>query len=121
MPSRCRPIGMIWVIQPTEPLPQHALSIEKFERRLRDVWKPCRRPEHLKGIAERPKTPAHAMCMRQIYLKFVFMRIRKAVSVGLFALTPALTGCLVHTHTVLRTRPPDVVYGASLDRLLDQV
>jgi outer membrane lipoprotein-sorting protein len=59
--------------------------------------------------------------MRQIYLKFVFMRIRKAVSLALFALSPALTGCLVHTHSVLRTRPPEVVYSTSLDQLLNQV
>jgi outer membrane lipoprotein-sorting protein len=49
------------------------------------------------------------------------MRIRKAFAIGLFALTPALTGCLVHTHTVLKTRPPDVVYSTTLDHLLQQV
>ncbi len=49
------------------------------------------------------------------------MRIRKAFAIGLLALTPALTGCLVHTHSVLKTRPPDIVYGASLDQLLTQV
>jgi hypothetical protein len=27
----------------------------------------------------------------------------------------------VHTHSVIKTRPPDVVYGASLDQLLKQV
>src|ERR1035437_8466499 len=49
------------------------------------------------------------------------MRIRKAFAVGLLALTPALTGCLVHTHSVLKSRPPEIVYGASLDQLLKQV
>ena len=49
------------------------------------------------------------------------MRIRQALATGLLALTPALTGCLVHTHSVLKTRPPDVVYGASLDQLLQHV
>ena len=48
-------------------------------------------------------------------------RIRKAAAIGLLALTPALTGCLVHTHTVLKTRPPDVVLNATLDQLLKQV
>jgi hypothetical protein len=49
------------------------------------------------------------------------MRIRQAVAIGLLALTPALTGCLVHTHTVLKTRPPDVVLNAALSDLLKQV
>jgi hypothetical protein len=53
------------------------------------------------------------------------MRIRRirqaAATVGLLALIPALTGCLVHRHTVLKTRPPDIVYGASLDQLLTHV
>jgi hypothetical protein len=31
---------------------------------------------------------------------------------------PALTGCLVHTHTVLKTHPPEVVFNATLDNLL---
>jgi outer membrane lipoprotein-sorting protein len=51
----------------------------------------------------------------------VLIRIKKAISAGLLALTPALTGCLVHTHSVLRTRPPDIVLSTSLDHLLDQV
>jgi len=36
-------------------------------------------------------------------------------------MTPALTGCLVHTRSVLKTRPPTIVYGANLDQLLKQV
>jgi hypothetical protein len=36
-------------------------------------------------------------------------------------MTPALTGCLVHTHSVLKTRLPDVVRNATLDQLLNQV
>jgi outer membrane lipoprotein-sorting protein len=35
-------------------------------------------------------------------------------------MTPALTGCLVHRHSVLKTRPPDVVLNATLDQLLKQ-
>ncbi len=49
------------------------------------------------------------------------MRIKQAAALGLLALTPALTGCLVHTHTVLKTRPPDVVYSSGLDHLLEGV
>jgi len=47
------------------------------------------------------------------------MRIKQAFATGLLSLTPALTGCL--THSVLKTRPPDVVYNATLDQLLQQV
>ncbi len=36
-------------------------------------------------------------------------------------MTPALTGCLVHRHSVLKMRPPDVVLNATLDQLLKQV
>jgi outer membrane lipoprotein-sorting protein len=49
------------------------------------------------------------------------MRIRQAAAIGLLALTPALTGCLKHTRSVLKTRLPDIVRGASLDQLLNQV
>jgi hypothetical protein len=49
------------------------------------------------------------------------MRIKKAFATGLLALTPALTGCLRHTRSVLKTRPPDIVLSTSLDHLLDQV
>jgi hypothetical protein len=35
-------------------------------------------------------------------------------------MTPALTGCLVHTHSVLKTRLPDVVRISTLDQLLKQ-
>jgi hypothetical protein len=49
------------------------------------------------------------------------MRIRKGFVIGLLALTPALTGCLVHTHSVLKTRPPDIVLSTTLDQLLKQV
>jgi outer membrane lipoprotein-sorting protein len=49
------------------------------------------------------------------------MRIKQAFSTGLLALTPVLTGCLVHTHSVLKTRPPDIVLSTSLAHLLDQV
>jgi hypothetical protein len=49
------------------------------------------------------------------------MRIKQAAAIGLLALTPALTGCLVHTHSVLKSRPPDIVYSSTLDQLLNQV
>jgi outer membrane lipoprotein-sorting protein len=49
------------------------------------------------------------------------MRIRKAFAMGLLTMTPALTGCLVHTHSVLKTRPPTIVLGTSTDQLLNQV
>ena len=32
-----------------------------------------------------------------------------------------VTGCLTRTHTVARTRVPDVVYSASLNELITQV
>jgi outer membrane lipoprotein-sorting protein len=49
------------------------------------------------------------------------MRIRQAVSAGLLAITPVLSGCLRHTHSVIKTRPPDVVQTATLSQLLEQV
>jgi outer membrane lipoprotein-sorting protein len=49
------------------------------------------------------------------------MRIRQAVAIGILALTPALTGCLRHTRSVLKTRPPDIILSTSLEHLLDQV
>jgi hypothetical protein len=48
------------------------------------------------------------------------MRIKQAFATGLLALTPALTGCLTHTHSVLKTRLPEVVLNATLDQLLKQ-
>ena len=57
----------------------------------------------------------------RIYLKFVLMRIRQALAVGLVALAPALTGCLTHIRTVPKTRPAEVVMNATLDQLLSQV
>jgi outer membrane lipoprotein-sorting protein len=49
------------------------------------------------------------------------MRIKKAFATGLLALAPALTGCLSHTHSVIKTRPPDVVLNADLNQLLQQI
>jgi outer membrane lipoprotein-sorting protein len=49
------------------------------------------------------------------------MTIKQAVACGLLAMTPALTGCLVHTRAVLKTRLPDVVFNSTLDQLLKQV
>jgi hypothetical protein len=46
------------------------------------------------------------------------MRIKTAFAAGLLGIMPALTGCLVHTHTVLKTHPPEVVMNATLDELL---
>jgi outer membrane lipoprotein-sorting protein len=40
---------------------------------------------------------------------------------GLVTLAPALTGCLTHIRAVPKTHPPEVVMGATLDRLLTQV
>jgi outer membrane lipoprotein-sorting protein len=40
---------------------------------------------------------------------------------GLVTLAPALTGCLTHIRTVAKTRPAEVVIGATLDQLLSQV
>lgn len=51
----------------------------------------------------------------------MLIRIPKAVAIGLLTLTPALTGCLVHKHSVLKSRPPDVVLNSTLDQLLRQV
>ncbi len=48
------------------------------------------------------------------------MRFKRVAATGLLALIPALSGC-THTHTVLQTRPPDVVYTTTLDQLLQQV
>ena len=47
------------------------------------------------------------------------MRIKTAFAAGLLGMMPALTGCLVHRHTVLKTHPPDVVQNATLQQLLD--
>jgi hypothetical protein len=49
------------------------------------------------------------------------MRFNRLPAAALLALIPALTGCLYRTHTVLKTRPPDVVYSTSLDHLLQQL
>jgi hypothetical protein len=52
------------------------------------------------------------------------LRIRsfnKIFSLGLLALTPALTGCLVHTHSVLKVPPPASVLSSSLPQLLQNV
>jgi len=49
------------------------------------------------------------------------MRIRQAAAIASLALTPALTGCLVHRHSVLKTRPPEIVLSTSLSHLLQQV
>lgn len=49
------------------------------------------------------------------------MRIKTAFAAGLLGIMPALTGCLSRTHTVLKTHPPEVVYNATIDELLQQV
>jgi outer membrane lipoprotein-sorting protein len=49
------------------------------------------------------------------------MKIRQAVAVAILAMTPALTGCLRHTYSVMKTRPPDVVLNSTLDQLLQQL
>ena len=68
-----------------------------------------------------PGDPVRRPPSGRIYLKFVPMRIRQALAVGLIAVAPALTGCLTHTRSVPKTRPPDVVLNATLDQLLTQV
>jgi hypothetical protein len=47
--------------------------------------------------------------------------IKQIFSFGLLALTPALTGCLVHTHSVLKVPPPESVLSSSLPQLLKNV
>jgi outer membrane lipoprotein-sorting protein len=54
-------------------------------------------------------------------LKFVLMRIRQALAVGLLGTATALTGCLNHTYKVQKTRAADAVMNATLDQLLHQV
>jgi outer membrane lipoprotein-sorting protein len=54
-------------------------------------------------------------------LKFVPMRIRKALAMGFIGMAPALTGCLTHTRSVPKTHPAAVVLNATLDQLLKQV
>jgi hypothetical protein len=49
------------------------------------------------------------------------MRIKTAFAAGLLGMMPALTGCLVHKHTVLKTHLPDVVLNATLDDLLARI
>jgi outer membrane lipoprotein-sorting protein len=49
------------------------------------------------------------------------MKIKQAVATALLAMTPALSGCLVHTHSVPKTHPPAVVLNGTLDQLLKQV
>jgi len=49
------------------------------------------------------------------------MKIKHAAAVALLAMTPALTGCLVHRHSVMKTRLPDVVINSTLDQLLQQM
>jgi outer membrane lipoprotein-sorting protein len=58
---------------------------------------------------------------RQIYLKFVPMRIRQAFAAGLIGMAPALTGCLTHTHVVPKTRIASIVMSTSLDQLASQI
>ena len=57
---------------------------------------------------------------RAVYSGFV-LRLKRPLCFGLVSLCGALTGCLTHTHTVARTRAPDVVYSASLGELVSQV
>src|SRR4030081_4110 len=62
--------------------------------------------------------PSPAFYARKIYLKFVPMRMRQALAMGLVTLAPALTGCLTHIRAVPKTRPAEVVMSATLDPLL---
>lgn len=47
------------------------------------------------------------------------MRLKQACAAGLLSFLPALTGCLTHRHTVLKTHPPEIVQNATLDELLN--
>jgi len=48
------------------------------------------------------------------------LKTQNAVAIGLLALLPALTGCLVHHHTVLRVEPA-LALNATVDQLVKQV
>jgi outer membrane lipoprotein-sorting protein len=54
-------------------------------------------------------------------LKFVPIKIRQALAIGLLGLIPALTGCLSHTRIVPKTRLADVVMSTSLDQMSRQL
>jgi outer membrane lipoprotein-sorting protein len=45
---------------------------------------------------------------------------RQALAAVCISLAPALTGCLVHTRSVPKVRPADVVLNANLDQLISQ-
>ena len=49
------------------------------------------------------------------------MKIRQAFATTILAALPVLSGCLSHTHIVPKTRPADVILGASLDQLLKRI
>lgn len=58
---------------------------------------------------------------RQIYLKFVPIKLRHALTIGLIGLAPALTGCLSRTRIVPKTRLPDITMSTSLDQMSRQL
>lgn len=54
-------------------------------------------------------------------MKFVLIKIRQALAIGLIGMAPALTGCLSHTRIVPKTRLADVVMSTSLDVMSRQL
>src|ERR1700733_8266059 len=88
---------------------------------LEAFWNPATSKAYRETFHGSPGDPVRRPPSGRIYSKFVPMRIRQALAVGLIALAPGLTGCLTHTRSVPKTRPPDVVLNATLDQLLTQV
>jgi outer membrane lipoprotein-sorting protein len=88
---------------------------------LEAFWNPATSKAYRETFHGSPGDPVRKRPSGRIYSKFVPMRIRQALAVGLIALAPGLTGCLTHTRSVPKTRPPDVVLNATLDQLLTQV
>ncbi len=67
--------------------------------------------------------PGGILAPGRIYLKFVLMRTsfaRQVLAAVCISLAPALTGCLVHTRSVPKVKPADVVLSTSLDQLIAQ-
>lgn len=54
-------------------------------------------------------------------MQFVPIKIRKALTVGLITIAPALTGCISHTRIVPKTRLAEVVMSTSLDQMSRQL
>jgi len=46
---------------------------------------------------------------------------RNSIAVVCISLAPALSGCLAHTYSVPKTRPPDIVFSTDLGHLVSQM